>query len=107
MLRLFYLLIIGTFLVLSSCKDEKSDPDYCSTAWSTQVQDELNAVISAATTYASDQTTQNCNAYKAAYQNYIDAMEPFGNCTIWSAQDKTAWENAIDEARAEISTLCN
>jgi hypothetical protein len=108
MLRLFCLLIIATFLGLSSCKkDENNDPEYCGTAWANAVQDELNTVTTAAMTYAQDPSTVNCNAYKAAYQDYIDALEPYGNCSLWTGQQKTELQNAIDEARDEISTLCN
>jgi hypothetical protein len=108
MLRLLSLLIIATLVGLSSCKkDENNDPEYCGTAWVNAVQDELTAVTNAAMTYAQNPTTQNCNAYKTAYSGYIDALEPYGKCTLWSAQQKTEWQNAIDNARDELDTLCN
>jgi hypothetical protein len=108
MKRLFIVMIITTLVVLTSCKkDENNDPEYCATAWATAVQDELTAVTNAAVTYAQNPTTENCTAYKAAYQNYIDAMEPYGNCSAWTAQQKADLQNQIDNAREEMDTLCD
>lgn len=108
MLRLISLLALATLLGLSSCKkDENNDPEYCGTVWANAVQDELTVVTDAAMTYAQNPTTETCNAYKAAYQDYIDAMEPYGNCSMWTAQQKTEWQNAIDEANGQINTLCD
>lgn len=72
-----------------------------------QIQDEINAVTSAAIVYSGDPTLANCNAYKAAYQAYIDALEPFVQCTTWTAAAKADWQAALDEAEAEIDTLCD
>jgi len=107
MMRLLSLLIITTLVVLSSCKkDEKEDPNYCGTVWAESVQDELTAVTNAAMTYAQDQTTANCNAYKTAYQNYLNALEPFGKCSAWTAQQKADLQSAIDNAQNELDNLC-
>ena len=106
MLRVFCLLIVISFLGLGSCKKKVTDPDFCNSAWATQVQTEITALSNALVLYTNDPSPANCNAYKTAYQNYIDALEPFGECSLWSIQEKTAWEDAIDDARAEISTLC-
>ena len=108
MTRLLSLLIIATIVGLSSCKkDENNDPEYCGTAWVNAVQDEFAAATNAAMTYAYDPTTQNCTAYKAAYQAYIDALKPYENCSLWTLQQKTEWQNALDEAEAELDTLCD
>jgi hypothetical protein len=107
MLRLLSLLIIVTLVGLSSCKkDENNDPEYCGTAWASAVQDEITALTNAAMTYGQEPTTENCNAYKAAGQAYIDALEPYDKCSLWTVQQKTEWKNAIDEAKAELNDLC-
>jgi len=106
MYRVLCFLIIVSFLGLDSCKKKAADPDYCATSWATQLSSETNAVSAAAQTYASNPTTANCNAFKAAYQEYLDALEPFLDCTLWSAQEKQEVQDAIDEAEQEISTLC-
>ena len=107
MTKVFCFVIILSFLGFGSCKKKATDPDYCNTAWATSLQPEITAFTNALATYTNDPTTANCNAYKAAFQDYIDALEPFGNCTAWSAQDKADWEEALADAEAEISTLCD
>jgi hypothetical protein len=108
MFRLLSLLIIAALVGLSSCKkDENNDPAYCSTAWASDVQDELAIVTNAAMTYVQDPTTQNCDAYKAAFQDYIEALEPYENCSLWTVQQKAEWQAVLDEARDDLDTLCD
>lgn len=107
MKKLFSLLIILSFIGLGSCNKKDSDPDYCAGAWATQVEAELNAVIAAAMTYGTDPTLANCNAYKAAIQDYIDALRPFENCNLWSAEVKAAFNDALDEAEADLEYACD
>ena len=104
--RVLCFLIIVSFLGTGSCKKKATDPDYCGTSWATQVSSELNAVTAAAQTYASNPTTPNCNAYKAAFQNYLNALDPFVDCASWSAQQKNELQDAINEAEQQINTLC-
>jgi hypothetical protein len=106
MYRVLCFLIIVSFLGIGSCKKKTTDPDICGSAWATQLSDETNALIAAAQTYSTDPTTQNCNAYKTAFQNYLDALQPFTDCTAWTTEQKNELQDAIDEAEAEISTLC-
>jgi len=89
-----------------SCKKDESDPGNCGTTWSTQVVAESNALSNAITVYASDPTAQNCNAYKTAYQNYLNAIKPFAECSAYTAAQKTELNNAIAQAEADIATLC-
>jgi hypothetical protein len=99
-------LILVSFLGTGSCKKKDSDPDACGTNWTTQVQPQLNAVSSAAQVYATTPTTANCNAYKTAYQNYLNALNPFVECASWTAQQKNELQSAIDGAKQQINTLC-
>ena len=104
--RVLFLLIVVSFLGIGSCKKKATDPDYCGSAWATQVSAQVTALSTAAQAYATEQTPANCNAYKTAYQNYLDALEPFVNCAAWTAQDKQDLQDAINDAEDEISTLC-
>jgi len=106
MARVLSFLIVISFLGIGSCKKKATDPDYCGTSWATQLTSEINAITSAGQLYASNPTTANCNAYKAAYQNYLDALGPFADCAAWSAQQRAELEDAINEAEQQISTLC-
>jgi beta-mannanase len=100
---LIHLLVIAFFSpVMISCKKKVA----CSTDWAIELQDELAAVSDALTAYYMDPTDANCNALKAAYQDYIDAMRPYGNCETLTGQDREDWQAALDEAEASIDTIC-
>jgi hypothetical protein len=104
--RVLSFLIIVSFLGIGSCNKKAADPDICGTSWATQVSSQLNAVTTAAQVYATDPTTPNCNALKTAYQNYLNALEPFVDCASWSVQQKNELQNAIDDAQQQVSSLC-
>jgi hypothetical protein len=106
LLKALSFLIILSFVGLGSCKKKITDPAYCSTAWATAVTDELSTVSAAAMVWAQDPTVANCNLYKAAYQDYLDALEPFIECATWTLQQKQALQDAIDEAEEELQDLC-
>ena len=89
-----------------SCKDEEDEPT-CSTAWSAEVQDELNAVVNAGNVWANDPSEANCLSYKAKYQAYINALRPYGDCSALTGQARVDFEAALDDAEAEVATLCN
>jgi hypothetical protein len=100
-------LIIFCFTLLAAaCSKDGDGLAPCSAAWATEVNAEWTAVISAATIYAQDETDANYNALKSAYQDYINAMKPFGNCATLTGQDRADWKQAVEEAEAEVATLC-
>ena len=104
--RVLSLLVVISFLGMGSCKKKSVDPDYCGTAWASQVTSQTNAVSAAAQTYAANPTTANCNALKTAYQNYLNALEPFVDCASWTTQQSDELQDAIDAAQQQINTLC-
>jgi hypothetical protein len=106
MKKILCFLIIVSFLGLDSCKKDADDPAFCGTSWATQVTTELNAVSNAAAAYASTPNATTCSAYKAAYQGYLDALEKFLDCSLWSSMQKTELENAIAEAEDDLDGLC-
>ena len=89
-----------------SCKDEE-DEATCSTAWSTELQDELNAVVNAGNVWANDPSQANCLSYQASYQAYIDALRPYGNCSALTGQSRADFEAALEAAEEDIDTLCD
>jgi hypothetical protein len=99
-----YLAIIFSFAILFSCK--KNDPTPCSTAWALDLQNELTAIGTAASIYFEDQSEANCNALKDAYEDYIDALRPYGNCSTLTGQDRTDWQQALDEAEDDLDSIC-
>ncbi len=101
-LRLVYVFCI---LALLSCnKDPEIAP--CSVAWATDLQQELAAISTAVALYTADQSAENCTTLKAAYQSYVDAMKPFGNCATLTGQDRIEWHTALNEAEANINSIC-
>ena len=96
--------VLFGLLVLFSCK--KDDVAPCSAAWGSELQNEINAIGNAATIYSMDPSDANCNMMKAAYQDYIDALRPYGNCSTLSGVSRTEWQNAINEAEADLDTFC-
>ena len=101
-LRLVY--VFCTLALLSCNKD--SEIAHCSVAWATDLQSEITAISTAVALYSADQSAENCTALKAAYQSYVDALKPFGNCATLTGQDRTDWQTAVNEAEASISTIC-
>jgi hypothetical protein len=94
--------VIFCVMVLFSCKKDVA----CSTAWASELQNELTAISTAITVYSMDPSDANCNALKAAYQDYIDALRPYGNCPTLTGQSRTDWQNALNEAEESIDTIC-
>jgi hypothetical protein len=106
MTRLFCILIVLSFLGIDSCKKDDPEPDYCTSSWYSTLSDEINVMTNAAMAYISNPNPTTCTAYKNAMQKYIDALEPFDKCTLWTAQDKEEWQSSINEARADLATAC-
>ena len=74
-------------LGIGSCNKNDNDTN-CSVAWATELQVQINAITSAAQAYANTPNATTCNAYKAACQAYVDALEPYGTCSTLTTQQK-------------------
>lgn len=68
--------------------------------WAVQVSDELTAWSQAASTYSSDPTPANCNSYKNAAKNYLDALEGVRGCVAGVSQAE--FNEAIAEAKKDV-----
>lgn len=78
----------------------------CSANWTTEVSDELSALVTANIAYEDDKSAANCTAYKAAVQAYIDALKKLTNCTLIVGVGKTAFNKEIKDWEEDIKTLC-
>ena len=102
-----HLIIVFCFtLLVTSCSKDGDGVVPCSTAWATDLQAEFIAITNAATAYGTDQSDANCNALKSAYQNYINVLKPYGNCATLTGQSRADWQEAINDAEADVATLC-
>ena len=113
-LRAYFLFALVCLVGITGCKDDDDDNNVkggptgpgCANAWATDLQDELNVISVAATNFANDPSTANCNAFKAAYQDYLDALKPYGNCAALSGTQRANWQQAVEQAEDNVDSIC-
>ncbi|NBB88999.1 MAG: hypothetical protein GVX96_04370 [Bacteroidetes bacterium] len=106
--------ILGLFIAIAmmftiGCSGDDDDDVAdvnCGSNWfaSDAVQNALNDFSSAATAYGSNPTSENCNAYKDAADDYIDVLESFRGCAVDQGV-LAEWEQSFDDARNSIDAL--
>lgn len=93
----FILISVFTFI---SCGDDGAD---CT---SQQFTNEVNAAIdkvnAAGTTWANDPTSANCQAFKDAANDYVNAVEGFDSCAGISQSE---YDQAVQAARAAVNSI--
>src|SRR6056297_3290476 len=79
-------LLLSFFFIFMACSDDDNDVDNvaCGQNWfaSETVQNALTTFTNAASAYGMNPTTENCNAYKNAADDYIDVLESFRSCAV-------------------------
>jgi len=107
-MKIVFILFATAFLLTlgSGCVKSTVDPDACSTTlFSEDVNPKLMAWQEATTTYSNDPSVANCNAYKLAGNDWLDAISSFQNCTLLYT---ASWREAVEEAKAELAAEpCN
>lgn len=101
-----YTVLASIILSISACSDDNplNPLGACASgSWATEVTNESAALTTAAQAYTDDPTVANCNAYKTAGTNYLDALEDARGCVIGATQ--SAFNQAVNEAQAEIDAL--
>ena len=108
-MRTFVALVctLAVFAVLSSSckKDNNNNVTPCATSWAVDLQDEAAALGDAASAYAQDPSTANCNAYQQAYQNWINGLQGWANCAS-AAGLQQEWQEAVNDAQDALANLC-
>lgn len=99
--------VAAVVLGYGSCSKDEDNKPACSTAWSSELQDELNAVTTAGAAWANDPTPAKCNSYKASYEAYIDALKPYGNCSALTGQSRVDFNAALQAAEDDLVDLCD
>ena len=99
-----FLGLIG-FLALTSCNEE-TETDPCNVDWLAETSDEASAIAFAHQQYTSDSSETNCTSLQNAYQNYIDAIRPIGDCSILSEGLMDIWRRALEQAEEALAEAC-
>lgn len=106
MKKQFFLISFLTIVILSSWScNKKTTAAGCSTAWASELSDEVIALSNAAQAYSTNPTKDNCLAYKSAAQSYVNALEPYGNCATLTGADRDAWQNALNDAQQSVNDI--
>lgn len=104
--KIFTLLFLAIIIAgISSCKKNEEKDAPCTVAWATEVSDEANAMSTALQAYATDQSPANCNAYKQAAQAYLNALKPYGDCTLLTGQQRIALEKALSDTQESVDNM--
>ena len=105
MSKQIFLISFLAFVVLGSMGCKKTTPAGCSAAWASELSNEIAALSAAAQAYTMDPTQENCLAYKAAAQAYVDALAPYGNCATLTGQDRDEWQDALNDAQQSVNDI--
>ena len=100
--------IFAVFTIFLSCNSKSALEKRCED-WnaSEAFEQELTAVNNAALTYGQNPTTENCEAYRSAYLDYIDALRGWEDCYgFYNLQEE--FNEALDDAEDAANNLdCN
>ena len=105
MSKQIFLISFLAIVVLGSSGCKKNKVAGCSAAWATELSNEIIALSNAAQAYTTNPTLENCLAYKAAAQAYVDALAPYGNCATLTGQDRDAWQDALNQAQQDVDDI--
>ena len=97
-------LILILFAVACSDSDDDNNIPCDSQSFNQEFQEELEAVSIAANNYGMNPTTENCEIFKAAYIDYIDALEGWEECATFHNQE-VEWRQALDDARVAANDI--
>ncbi len=104
--------ILGLFIAIAmmftiGCSDDDDNGDLsnvnCGTSWlvAEAFQDALSNYTDANSAYLSNPTSENCNAFIDATNDFIDVLESFRSCAVDQGL-LDEWEQNFDNARDSI-----
>jgi hypothetical protein len=103
MKTLKFSLVIFCYLFIS-CGSNSPSSALCTATLNEEFQDELTAVTNAASAYGTDPTPVNCQTFKDAYLDYIDALEGWENCATLNGS-LVEYNQALDDARESANDI--
>ncbi len=87
------------FALLVNCS---TDPISCLTgSWAEELSSDSEAWVEAYSVYTESPTVENCNRYKSALGNYVNALEGVEDCYGGLAD----FDNDFSEARNELGEI--
>lgn len=102
LLRILFFCAVLTGIGSTSCKKSKAA---CGTfGWALSIQDELNNLSAATNAYSQNDTSENCNAYKQAYSEYLDALQGIEHCLVTDFE-RDDWQQSLNEAQQEVDSI--
>ena len=92
----------GSLVLVTSCG---GGVDCDSTSFANAINDEIAQLNDAGQTYALNPTPENCEKWKDAANEYLDAVDDFKDC---DGIDQVQYQQQLDQARAAVSAIsCN
>lgn len=106
MKKIFYLFLLTFSIGLISCGgDDVEDCTSASINFSQEFSDELENITTVAINFANNPSSSNCNAYKDAIRDYIDALKSLEDCARETGQ-LDEYNESLAEYESEIDSLC-
>ena len=98
------MIFVSTLFMIGMIACGGDDVDCTGANFSNELNAEINAIGNATTAFSLDPSSDNCNALKDAYNSYLDALEPYGDCGL-TGQDKADFDQSLAEAQTAIDSL--
>lgn len=74
--------------------------------WLSEIEEDTTKYLESATKYSQDPTKENCEAFKKASLNYVEAYKSVAKCV--PGVSKKTYEQAFDELKDEVNSIdCN
>ena len=104
----FLLLLFASILTTTGCGNNDDDGDgglgLCTVGlYSERVPASLEAFTTAVTAFTNDPSPANCEAYRAAAQDYLDVLREFETCTF--LVDDADYQESLREAQQEVNDI--
>lgn len=99
-----FITICSIFLTIACSKDNIIPGNRCNENWAKLTEAERKDLTEKLSTYSQSPTVQNCEAYKASYLAYINALKKAGTCFL-NPSDKAEYQQALNNAEAEAREI--
>ena len=114
-IKFLFFAFLGLALVLTSCNKEDGANDEgdlytgsnCYDSWGNAIAVNSTKISEAYQVYYSNQSVENCNKLKAVYQDYVNALRPYQNCSGLYGVERQEFIDGVNELEAEIETICD